>query len=81
MEVLSVEDGFSVHEYRSGFKLLRQDGDAMTVENRRDFACPACEAVFDRLLVTEREEVTLESAPNGPLCLVRTPEQLLVLTH
>lgn len=81
MGELDVVGGFDVHEYRSKLKLLRQDGHSMHLENREGVECPACGAPFDRLFVTEQEEVTFNSAPNGPMCLVRTPEQLLVLTH
>jgi hypothetical protein len=81
MTELDVTDGFDVHEYRSKLKLLRQDGQTMHLENREGLDCPACGGPFDRLFVTERSEVTFDSAPNGPMCLVRTPEQLLVLTH
>lgn len=81
MAELDVTDGFDVHAHREKFKLLRQDADSMHLENRGDLECPACGAVFDRLFVTERDEVTFSSSPNGPICLVRAPEQLLVLTH
>ena len=81
MGQLDVEDGFDIHEHRASFKLLRQDGDAIHLENRGDLECPACGQIFDRLFVTENDDVTFESAPNGPMCLARTPDQLLVMTH
>ncbi|MFB6125559.1 MAG: flagella cluster protein [Halanaeroarchaeum sp.] len=81
MPALDVADGFDVHEYRSGFKLLKQDGDSMHLENYGEFACPACGEVFDRLFVTDADTVTFGSSPTGPICLVRTPDQLLVTTH
>lgn len=81
MSRLDVADGFDVHAHREGFKLLKQDGDSMHLENHADFECPACGEVFDRLFVSERDEVTFSSSPNGPICLVRTPSQFLVMTH
>ncbi|UWG48759.1 Uncharacterized protein HSRCO_2495 [Halanaeroarchaeum sp. HSR-CO] len=81
MAELDVTGGFDVHEQRSKFKLLRQDAESMHLENRGGLECPACGAVFDRLFVTDEETVTFSSSPNGPICLVRAPDQLLVLTH
>lgn len=81
MESLRVDEGFDVHEYRSSLKLVRQDDASMTLENRDDLACPACEQPFGRLFVTDDPTVTFTSAPNGPICVARTEEQTLVLTH
>lgn len=81
MEVLDVDAGFSVHDYRHGLKLLQQDGDTMTLANREGFGCPACGEVFDRILVAESGSVSFDTAPQGPLCVVRADEKLLVLTH
>jgi len=81
MDALDVEDGFDVHQYRTALKLLRQDDGSMTLENRQGLACPTCARPFERLFVTDDAEVCFSSAPNGPICLVRTDEQLLVLTH
>jgi hypothetical protein len=77
---LDVSEGFDVHDYRHGLKLLEQNKGTMQLANRRDFLCPACEKPFDRLLLTERRHHTF-GAPSGPFCLARTDEQLLVLTH
>jgi len=81
MATLDVEDHFDVHEYRSSLKLLRQDDDSMTLANRDDLGCPACGRPFDRLFVTDDSTVTFSSAPNGPICLARTEDSVLVLTH
>lgn len=81
MAELDVSDGFDVHEHREKFKLLKQDADSMHLEHHGDLECPACGSVFDRVFVAERESVSFSSAPNGPMCLVRTPDQLLVMTH
>ena len=81
MTELDVTDGFDVHEYRSKLKLRHQDDRTMHLENREGLDCPACGDPFDRLFVTEKDEVTFNSAPNGPVCLVRTHGELLVLTH
>ena len=80
MEQLDVSDGFDVHDYRHGLKLRKQDRDTMTLENRDDFACPACGEVFERLFVTEKRTNTFGN-PGAPFCLVRTDAKLLVLTH
>ncbi|MFB6108171.1 MAG: hypothetical protein ABEJ82_04920 [Haloplanus sp.] len=53
----------------------------MHLENREGYGCPACGRAFDRLFVTTDADVTFERAPNGPICLARTPERLLVTTH
>ena len=74
-------DGFSIHDYRRGLKLLRQDGATTLVENREGYACPACGEPFDRLLVTEQPAHSFSSAPPGPICVLRTDEKLLVFTH
>jgi len=76
-----VTDGFSIHDYRHGLKLLRQDGATTLVENREGYACPACGEPFDRLLVTEKPAHSFSTAPPGPLCVLRTEEKLLVFTH
>ncbi|MBV0924523.1 flagella cluster protein [Halomicroarcula limicola] len=80
MERLDVSDGFDVHDYRHGLKLLKQDRGSMTLENRHGFACPACGERFDRLFVSENRENTF-GKPSSPICLVRTDERLLLLTH
>ena len=56
MEQLDVEGGFSIHEYRSGLKLLEQGRSTTTVENRAEYPCPVCGNPFDRLLVAEDGE-------------------------
>ncbi|MFW6383945.1 MAG: DUF7385 family protein [Halodesulfurarchaeum sp.] len=81
MEELDVTDGFSVHDYRRGLKLLEQGRSTMLLANRAPYACPVCGEPFDRLLVTERDAHSVSSAPDGPLCLARTDGQLLILTH
>ena len=80
MEQLDVEEGFDVHEYRHGLKLLREDRETMHLANREGFACPACGRPFEKLLVSEKRTHTFTSPP-GPFCLARTDEQLLLLTH
>ncbi|WEL17480.1 MULTISPECIES: flagella cluster protein [unclassified Halorhabdus] len=80
MEQLDVADGFDVHEYRHGLKLLKDDRETTHLENREGFGCPACGRPFERLLISEKRMHTFSSPP-GPFCLVRTDEQLLVLTH
>ncbi|AGN02653.1 hypothetical protein L593_13570 [Salinarchaeum sp. Harcht-Bsk1] len=81
MATLDIDPRFDVHEYRSSLKLLRQDDASMTLSNREELACPACDRQFDRLFVSEEPEVTFASAPSGPICIARTDEQVLVLTH
>lgn len=80
MEPLDVSDGFDVHEYRHGLKLLREDRETMHLENREEFVCPACGTPFERLFVSEKRTNTFGN-PRSPFCLVRTDEALLVLTH
>lgn len=80
MEKLDISDGFDVHDYRHGLKLLRQDRGTMTLENREGFVCPACGEPFERLFVTERRTNTFGD-PGSPFCLARTDDELLLLTH
>lgn len=80
MDSLDVENGFDVHDHRHGLKLLQQDRDTMHLENRDDFACPVCGEVFERLFVSERRENTFGD-PGNPFCIVRTDDQVLLLTH
>jgi hypothetical protein len=77
---LDVSDGFDVHEYRHQLKLLREDRETAAFANREGLHCPACGDPFDRLLVSERREHTF-GEPGGPICVVRSGEALLVLTH
>jgi hypothetical protein len=81
MTRIDVSDGFDVHDYRHGLKLLKGGRETTYLENREGFECPACARAFERLFVSQKEEVVFDSAPNGPICLVRAPEKLLVLTH
>jgi len=53
----------------------------MTLANREGLGCPACGDPFERLFVSDDETVTFASPPNGPVCLARTDERLLVMTH
>ncbi|MFC6757608.1 MULTISPECIES: DUF7385 family protein [Haloarcula] len=80
METLDVSDGFDVHDYRHGLKLLKQDRGTMTLENREGFACPACGEPFERLFVSERRTNSFDD-PGTSFCLARTDDNLLVLTH
>jgi hypothetical protein len=81
MEQLDVEGGFSIHEYRSGLKLLEQGRSTTTVENRAEYPCPVCGNPFDRLLVAEDGEQFFGEGLPGPVCLRTAGDQLLVLTH
>ena len=81
MEQLEVADGFDVHEHRHGLKLVKQERETMHLENKDgQFACPACGRAFDQLFVTEKRATTF-GKPDSPFCLVRTTEELLLLTH
>ena len=81
MARLDLSDGFDVHDHRSKLKLLKQDGNSMQLQNRENVGCAACGQPFERLFVTGDETVTFDSAPNGPVCVARTDEQILVFAH
>ncbi len=81
MTTLDVDAEFSVHDYRHGLKLVQQDRDTSTVENRGGFECPACGDQIKRLLVAESATLSFGAAPNCPFCLARADDSLLVLTH
>ncbi|MFC7071622.1 flagella cluster protein [Halovenus rubra] len=80
MEQLDVTEGFDVHEYRHGLKLINEDRQTMHLENRDGFACPACEKPFEDLFVTEKRTNTFGD-PASPFCIVRTDQEVLLLTH
>lgn len=80
MEQLDVSDGFDVHEYRHGLKLVEETRETMHLENRQEFGCPACGKPFVKLFVTEKRQNTFGN-PGAPLCLVRTDEELLLFVH
>lgn len=80
METLDVDGSFDVHEYRHGVKLLQEDRETTHVENRDGFLCPACGEPFERLFVSEKRENTFGD-PGSPFCVVRTDDQVLLLTH
>jgi hypothetical protein len=80
MAVLDVDGGFDIHDHRRGLKLLSEDRETMHLANRDGLACPACGEPFDRLLVSEKRANTFGD-PGSPFCLVRTDEQVLILTH
>ena len=80
MNELDLSGGFDLHAHREGFKLLKQDRETMALGNRADFICPACQEVFERLFVTEKQMNSF-GPPGGPFCIVRTEDQILLLTH
>jgi hypothetical protein len=80
MTELDVTDGFDVHEYRHGLKLLTEERGTMHLANREGFTCPACGEPFERLFVSEKRTNTFGD-PGSPFCIVRSAEQLLLLTH
>lgn len=80
METLDISDGFDVHEYRHGLKLIHDDRETMHLENRDGFRCPACEQPFEKLFITEKQTSSF-GKPNAPFCLARTDEKLLLCTH
>ena len=81
MASLAVDEDFDIHDYRHGLKLLQQGGDTLTFQNREGYDCPACGRPFSRLLLAQTDELSFRTAPSGPICIVRTPEEFLVLTH
>jgi hypothetical protein len=80
METLDVADGFDVHDYRHGLKLLKEDRETTHLENREGLRCPACDREFERLFVSGRRENTFGD-PGSPFCIVRTDDRILLLTH
>ncbi len=81
MEQLDLSDGFDVHEYRHGLKLIQETRETMHLENRSgEFACPACGNRFERLFVSEKRTSSFGD-PGTAFCLARTDDQLLLLTH
>lgn len=81
MDQLDIAGVFDIHDHRHGLKLLQENRETMHLENRDDvFACPACGESFDKLFVSEKRTNTFGN-PGTPFCLVRTDEQLLLLTH
>jgi len=80
MEELDVAGSFDVHDYRHGLKLRQETRETMHLENREGFLCPACSEPFEKLFVSEKRTNSFGD-PGAPFCLVRTDDQLLLLTH
>jgi len=80
MEELDVSGSFDVHDYRHGLKLIQESRETMHLANRDDFLCPACGDPFEKLFVSEKRTNTFGD-PGASFCLVRTDDQLLLLTH
>jgi len=80
MEQLDISEGFDVHEYRHGLKLIQADRETMHLENRDGFGCPACGRPFEKLFVSEARTNSFDR-PSASFCLARTDDQLLLLTH
>ena len=81
MEQFDLSDGFDMHDYRHGLKLLKEDVRTKQLANPDDaFACPACGKPFDRLFVTEKRTNSFDD-PGRPFCLARTDDALLLFTH
>jgi len=59
---------------------MEDDRETTHLANREGFACPACGKRFEKLFVSEKRENTFGN-PGSPVCVVRTDEQLLLLTH
>jgi hypothetical protein len=82
MTTLDVTGGFDVHEHREDLKLFHQGADTHHLANRGDLTCPACGRTFQKLFVTTADEVTFDSPPGDPFCLIRTGgAELLLATH
>jgi len=47
---------FDVHDHRHALKQLKDTGATSLWENRKDVACPVCDAPFDRLFTTRERE-------------------------
>jgi len=78
---LEPTDDFSIHQYRSKLKLLADNGDRRVLENRDGLRCPSCGEPFQRLVVIRTQTMRFETPPDGPFCLARAGEKLLVVTH
>jgi len=77
---IDIADGFDYHDYREKLKLIEETRDSAHLENRGDLACPACGRPFDAVLVTTASTRSIAGI-DGPFCLGRTADRLLVLTH
>lgn len=81
MKQLDISEGFDMHDYRHGLKLITEDRKTKHLENRGgEFACPACGNVFEKLFVSEKRTNTFGD-PGTAFCIARTDEKLLLLTH
>jgi len=49
---------FDVHDHRHALKQLKDTGATSLWENRKDVACPVCDAPFDRLFTTRETGTT-----------------------
>lgn len=80
VSAIDLTDGFDYHDYREDLKLIEQTRDSAHLENRGGLACPACGRPFDAILATTARSRSLPGI-DGPFCLARTDERLLVMTH
>lgn len=80
MDTIDLSEGFSIHDYRSGLKLLKQTDTDTLVANRQGFDCPVCRSQFTRLLETTARSRSL-STPSGPVCVARVDDKLLIFAH
>jgi len=74
-------DTLDFEAVRHRVKLLRDTGDERVFENRDDVACPVCGEPFAEALATSDRTCQLSPGASVDVCLVREPEQLVVLTH
>lgn len=81
MERIDISAGFSIHDYRTKLKLLHDDGDTRTLENRAELGCPSCGQAFTRLFVTENATASFDTPPERAFCLARTESKLLLMAH
>lgn len=71
---LDVSGGFDVHDYRDGLQVLEPKRDRNVPRESRGLRLPRLRPAFERLTVAELSELTVSSAPDGPICIARAPD-------
>jgi hypothetical protein len=82
MERLGDDQGpIDVHEYRHGLKLRTQTRTTSHWENKRGYACPACDAAFEELFISEKRHNTFDPPSADPFCIRHEADRILLFRH
>lgn len=82
MDALGDGDGpIDLHDHRHGLKLLRETRATSHWENKRPYACPACDEEFEEVFVSEKTHNTFAPSTATPFCIRHEPDRILMFRH